>query len=317
MKIDILTFHYDNVGKLYGPYQADWFEQKGYKTNRFSINNWKKNIKIINDTDSEIFLAWGVDQHTIGDFFGNLKNFNRDKYKIVGLFTMEPVYTRFGFYRNPKQNSATQHDRFIREVKPNLLCYACKEDYYLSKCEHKLWICQNKYRATNVIPWSQKDNTIIFAGKNGGWEDYQYPSYKGHGRSKQIQIIKKALGNRIVCYGPNTFNMDEGSLPFYNKHRYSLCPRAGHILHPRVSVACQVNSIPIITIPDDCPEMKWLPEIKHGHNCFVIKDSQLANIGKIISSGSQEMADNVKELVANHNFESSMVDIDNKLRELL
>ena len=315
MNFDIMTFHYDNVGKLYGPYQADWIEQQGHKVNRFNINTWTSKQHLINNSDSDIFLAWGVDQHTIGDFFGRLKNFNRSKYKVVALFTSEPTYTRFGFYKNDKHNSAIQHDRFIREVKPNLVCYCTKEDFQLSKMKHKLWICNNKYKAIDkVTPWKQKANTVVFAGKYSCWENYQWPSYKGFGRKRQLDDAKKSLGNRLVIHGPNTFGMDD-TLPYYNGHRYTLCPRAGHILHPRVSIASQVKCIPIITIPDDCPEMRWFPELKHGHNCFIVKDSQISNISKIIS-GNENMANNTSEIYKVHNFNESMDRVMNKIKEL-
>lgn len=305
LKIDALTFHYDNVGGLYGPHQVQWLKERGHIVNEYNINHWQKNIKLFNDSSSNILLTWGVDQHTIGEFFTHLPKLNRSKYKQVVHFTTEPVYTRFGFWM-PGRNSAKQHDRYLDQVKPTMACYCSREDAKLSKHDKALWVCNNLYKKdVKVIPWESKENTLAFSGKYRGWEDYQWPEYKGLGRSQQLSKVKELLGDRFVHYPPNTFKMND-SLDYHNKHRFILSPRSGHIWHPRLSIAARIKSIPIIIVPDDCPERKWFPELKHKANCFVIKDCEIEQIPQLLKMGSAEMAENTSKLEQYHNFYDSM-----------
>lgn len=305
LKIDALTFHYDNVGSLYGPHQVEWLRAKGHDVNEFNINDWQRAINKFNDSASDILMTWGVDQHTINEFFTHLPKLNRAKYKQVVHYTTEPALTRFGFWM-PDRNSVSQHNRYIESVKPTLICYSCREDYYLSQFPNKLWVCNNQYvQHIEVTPWDQKQDNVAFSGKYRGWEDYQWPSYKGLGRSQQLGLVKQALGDRFVHYPPNTFKMNE-SLAYHNKHRYILSPRSGHVWHPRLSIAARIQSIPIIILPNECQEMKWFPELKHGHNCFLVKDSEIGKIREFVTKGSAEMASRVQELQGSHNFNDSM-----------
>ena len=151
-----------------------------------------------------------------------------------------------------------------------------------------------------------------FSGKYAGWEEYQYPDYKGLGRSKQLNIVKRAIGGKFVHYSPNTFKMND-SLNYHNRHKFILSPRSGHIWHPRLSIAARVQTIPIIIIPDNCPEMRWFPELKHGKNCFILKDSEIPKIAGCLKRGTVEMAAEVQKLETYHNFYVSMQEIEGKL----
>lgn len=313
MNFDLLTFHYDNVGNLYGPNQYKWLLSHGHKVNYRTIDDWKHRIELFNKSDANILMTWGVDQHTIDDFFCKLSKLKRNKYTHWVHYTTEPVYGRFAFWLNHKHNAATQHNRFLEAVHPTLLCYACKEDTILSKFSNKLWVCNNQYGVVNITPWYKKQDTIGFSGKLKCWEDYQSPEYKGLGRWEQVETLKKILGNRLVHYPPNTFKMNE-SLIYHNRHRYILCPRAGHIFHPRLSIAAQIRSIPIIILPNNCPEISWFPELKHGENCFIVHDNNISTINNLSRHGNNNMAENVSKLQTIYNFEKSMQDVMGRLK---
>jgi hypothetical protein len=266
MKIDILGYNRDNVGSLYGFNQHYWLVEHGHSVNCFEPITWHTN------TDSDILLIWGAEKIDI-ELFNDLE---RNKYKHLAYFTITPIYSQFA---QPEMKAI--HESRIERLKPDILGYMCKEDVILSPFNNKLWFCNNKFANFRPTPWSDKYNGTIYAGK-------------------PRQLIK--LPNRLMHYPPLSFQMDE-SLIYYDMFRYTLCPMAGHILHQRVYNAALVKSIPIITVPKECPELDWFPELRHGFNCFIIRD--IMDVSEL-QGATAEIAENMAHVLQIHNFDMSM-----------
>jgi hypothetical protein len=276
MKIDILGYNHGNVGSLYGFNQYCWLIERGHSVNYFNPITWHMN------TDSDILLMWEMDQLDI--------NFNRDKYRYLIYFTITSIYSRFA-----QQDIRKLHESRIDTLKPDVICYMCKEDLILSPFKNKLLFCNNKFADLRPTPWLDKYDGLIFAGKS----------------RPQIDLIRNIFTTRLMYYPPLSFQMDE-SLIYYDMFRFTLCPLAGHLFHQRVYNAALVGSIPIIIIPDRFTELHWFPELINGTNCLIVRDTD-KNISEIMQVATTEMAENITHVLKNYNFDLSMGELMNRM----
>lgn len=238
---------------------------------------------LLNQSDSEILIVCGADQHLRAEFIQGWQQVHRPYLKKV-LLVSEPIYSPLAFYLNAEHNAAYFHRRFLEQFQPDIVLYLSHYDVAIAQQRYPHMLALPYSLADEdlfhepVLPWQDKAQALLWLGKPIAWEFSLVQSPKNRRRmtrEEQLTFFYEQNKLPLRIFG-DQFTFRE-CYQIANQYRFQIQPLSGFAFHSARTVqAAIVGSIPILLLHPEDLELLQIeaPFVKPGHNCLIASEGE-------------------------------------------
>lgn len=272
----------------------------------FGLDDFALNAACLNQSQAEVLIVCGADQHKSNEFMAGWRQVERD-YAYRVLIVSEPIYSPLAFYLNPDYNAQTKHAAFIEVFQPHCVLYLSQYDMTLSAqqfgsaFERVLYSLADPalFRQTR-IPWHEKRPALLYLGKLAAWEYSRSGQSERKSREQQVRFFQEQT-RLPFAWSQNQFSFRQ-CYEVANEFCFQLQPRSGYAFHTARTVqSAIVGTIPVILLhPEEYPLLQAeAPFAKADHNLIVASENELELlIEKLLDVDfCQKIAGNVHQLL--------------------
>lgn len=247
------------------------------------IDDFAQASFLFNQSDSEILVVCGADQHLRAEFLQGWERVHKSYLKKV-LLVSEPIYSPLAYHLSAEHSATAFHEQFLDRFQPDVVLYLSRYDLLMAQQRHP-HITALPYSLADedlfhepVTPWQDKEQALLWLGKPVAWELSGVQSPAEH--------------NRLTREEQLTYFMDQDVLPLRafaqqltfrecyqvaNRYRFQIQPLSGFAFHSARAVqAALLGSIPILLLHPEDLELLAIeaPFVRSGHNCLVALEGE-------------------------------------------
>lgn len=267
----------------HGEYLIESLSRLGFKPGlSFGLDDFALNSAILNQSEAEILIVCGADQHYRAEFASAWQRVQR-VYAVKVLVVSEPIFSDLAFWYSPEQNALLQHRQFIEDFQPDIILYLSRYDYLQAQqaypeIESLLYsLAEPEFLTQPRLPWEQKQWAALWLGKPQAW--FHNRSAAQLSRQQQWDLFSQQQALPFVAYS-RQLTFRECYL-MSNRFAFQIQPRSGYAFHTARTVqSAIVGTIPVLLLHPQEQELLAIeaPFVRPDHNCLVGWESDHQNL---------------------------------------
>lgn len=265
----------------HGEFLLEKLAQHGLKPGLiFGLDDFCLRPELLNQSDAEILIVCGADQHFDADFLKAWQKVHKN-YLYKSLLTSEPIYSPAAFYVDEYNHAARKHERFVEAFVPNSVFYNSLLDFQPSESKYRASFERYLYSLADPelfrgvsLPWEQKKQGLLYLGKAEAWSYSRLPAAAWQ-RLQQLEYF--LAQDRLYFEGHQQSYTFRQCYTAANRFRFQLQPRSGYFFHTARTVqSAIVGTVPVVLLHRDCLPLflAEAPWARPGHNLLVGFDGE-------------------------------------------
>ncbi len=281
--------HHQVHPAMYMPSHAEFLIESlsrlGFKPGlSFGLDDFAVHSSILNQSQAEVLIVCGADQHYREEFAIAWKGVQR-LYSVKVLVVSEPIFSDLAYWQSSQQNALLQHQQFLEMFQPDIVLYLSRYDClqaqqaYPETLSLLYSLADPEFLSQPRLPWEQKQQAALWLGKPVAWMINRSPAQWS--RQQQVDFFVQQQDLPFRAYS-HQLTFRECYL-MANQYAFQIQPRSGYTFHTARTVqSAIVGAIPVLLLHPQEQELLAIeaPFVRPDHNCLVGWESDYQSVIK-------------------------------------